>query len=320
MITFDKVSLQKFRDQQVGEIFVHFVQKGCEGNKVEVLTEVPSAETNLVWFETPDGLRIATLTTESEKLSGSRLTQVGTKWIFTSDKVAGRCGCGSSFRFAGDPAKTPKEFVNISLLEAGTSHILGDGNYFVYGEGTTEITSEGNVVVYSLEMTDSSNISIRLANESASAELRSIVIGKNAVDRDFSSLGEVFGTSNRYHHDALVLVSEGGRVNARISAMVHPNSAAYDVNVHESVLLLGATGSARGIPELKVASEDGLASHSATMERVSGDMLAYLESRGISNRAAQKIYLSARIANTYAGLAETTIAFLQNQIFKTLGL
>lgn len=319
MITFDKISLQKFRDQQVGEVFVRFVQKGCEGNKVEVLTEIPSSDAGLVWFDVP-GLRIATLANESEKLTGSRLTQVGAKWIFTSDKVAGRCGCGSSFRFAGDPAKTPKEFVNISLLEAGTSHVLADGNYFVYGEGATDIVSEGRIVVYSLEMTDNSSVAIRLASESASAELRSVVIGKKSVDREFSSLGEVSGVANRYHHDALVLVPEGARVNARISAMVHPGSAAYDVKVHESVLLLGATGSARGIPELQVASEDGLASHSATMERVSGDMLAYLESRGISHQAAQKIYLSARITSVYHGLAETTLIFLQNQIFKTLGL
>lgn len=73
----------------------------------------------------------------------------------------------------------------------------------------------------------------------------------------------------------------------------------YDVKVHESALMLGGTGKVRGIPELKVASEDGKASHSATMEQLSGDILVYLASRGISLNQAQKMYLSSRIASTY---------------------
>lgn len=84
--------------------------------------------------------------------------------------------------------------------------------------------------------------------------------------------------------------------------------------------MLGTTGKVRGIPELKVASEDGKASHSATMERLSGDILVYLASRGISLNQAQKMYLSSRISSTYAGLHETTLKFLEKQIFKTLGI
>jgi Fe-S cluster assembly scaffold protein SufB len=114
-------------------------------------------------------------------------------------------------------------------------------------------------------------------------------------------------------------VPDGARANAKISADVRSGTADYDVKIHESALLLGETGGVRGIPELRVASEDGLASHSATVERVSGEMLSYLASRGISRTLAQKTYLSARISQTYAGLAEPALEYLQKQIFKNLG-
>lgn len=157
MITLDKNSLQKFSDQQVREVFVHLIKKGCEGTKVEVLTEIPTNEM-LEKFTMDDGFTISCLRSEVEKLDGSRITAAGEKWIFTSDKVTGRCGCGSSFRFAGDPAKTPKEFVDISILESGTSHVLHAGNYFLYGEGFTEITVTGDVIIYSLELSNASKI------------------------------------------------------------------------------------------------------------------------------------------------------------------
>lgn len=102
--------------------------------------------------------------------------------------------------------------------------------------------------------------------------------------------------------------------------MIEPGTVAYDVKIHESALFLGETGNVHGVPELKVASEDGLASHSATMERVSGEMLSYLASRGVPHELAQKLYLSARISQAYSGLAEVTLKYIQEQIFKNLGL
>lgn len=89
-------------------------------------------------------------------------------------------------------------------------------------------------------------------------------------------------------------------VHAKISAMIHSKARAYRVKIHESAVFLGTTGSVRGIPELKVASDDGLASHSATTERLSGDILSYLSSRGISLALARRLYLTARISKVYA--------------------
>ncbi len=97
----------------------------------------------------------------------------------------------------------------------------------------------------------------------------------------------------------MILVPEHASVHAKISAMIHPKTAAYAVKIHESAVFLGETGSVRGIPELKVASDDGQASHSATTERLSGEILSYLSSRGISLTLAQRLYLAARISKVY---------------------
>lgn len=186
MITLDKISIAKFRELGVREVFVHLIQKGCEGTKVEVLTELPT-DMPLIRFESPE-LTVVCLESEVEKLENARLTQVGNKWIFTSKQVTGRCGCGSSFRFAGDPAKTPKEFVNISLLEAGTSHTLNQGDYFVYGKGITDITVTGDVRIYSLELSESSEITLRMSGTNSRAELRSVVVGGSSTTQSYASL------------------------------------------------------------------------------------------------------------------------------------
>jgi hypothetical protein len=95
-ITFDPKTLADFQARNVQEVFVHFISKGCEGTKVEVLEEFSKeglgsdAGTSLTVYFSP---------IERERLEGSRVTKAGAKWIFTSSQVTGRCGCGSSFSF-----------------------------------------------------------------------------------------------------------------------------------------------------------------------------------------------------------------------------
>jgi hypothetical protein len=192
MITLDKNAIDRFREQGTREIFVRLIKKGCEGTKIEVLTHIPT-DISVTRFETPD-LSIACATSEAEKLTGSRLTQVGEKWIFTSAQVKGRCGCGTSFSFAGDPKKTPKEFVNISMLEAGTSHEIDSGNYFVYGNGVTQIIAKGQVRIYTLEVNSSSEVKVQIADPSSSVQLNSVVVCEPGATQSYTSFGEVTGT------------------------------------------------------------------------------------------------------------------------------
>lgn len=93
----DKNSIQSFLEQGVHEISISFIQSGCAGTKVSVETEfdrtglvsAPITE-NLVAFYKPE---------EREVLETGRITFAKGKWLFASDKVQDRCGCGSSFSF-----------------------------------------------------------------------------------------------------------------------------------------------------------------------------------------------------------------------------
>lgn len=95
-IIFDPKTLKDFAARSVREVFVTFVARGCEGTKVEVQEVFDSAglESEIV-----GEIQVYFRPEERSKLEGARLTHTGAKWIFTSAKITGRCGCGSSFSF-----------------------------------------------------------------------------------------------------------------------------------------------------------------------------------------------------------------------------
>lgn len=93
----DKISIQNFLDQGVNEIFISFVQKGCAGTKVAIVSEFD--KTDLVSSEINPGLRAFFRADEQKFLSEGRITGAKGKWIFASEAVTDRCGCASSFSF-----------------------------------------------------------------------------------------------------------------------------------------------------------------------------------------------------------------------------
>ena len=93
----DKNSIRSFLEQGVHEIAISFIQSGCAGTKVSVQTEFERTELvraplteSLVAFYKPE---------EQDVLEWGRITFAKGKWLFSSDKVQDRCGCGSSFSF-----------------------------------------------------------------------------------------------------------------------------------------------------------------------------------------------------------------------------
>ena len=93
----DKNSIQSFLEQDIHEIFISFIQSGCAGTKVSVQTEfdrtslisAPIADNHIAFYK-PEELNI---------LEWGRITFAKGKWLFSSEKVQDRCGCGSSFSF-----------------------------------------------------------------------------------------------------------------------------------------------------------------------------------------------------------------------------
>ena len=93
----DKNSIQSFLDQDIHEITISFVQSGCAGTKVSVQTEFE--KTGLISAPITDSLVAFYKPEEREVLEAGRITFAKGKWLFSSDRVQDRCGCGSSFSF-----------------------------------------------------------------------------------------------------------------------------------------------------------------------------------------------------------------------------
>ncbi|MFA6091227.1 MAG: hypothetical protein WC774_05655 [Candidatus Gracilibacteria bacterium] len=93
----DKNSIQTFLDEGIYTIFISFIQSGCAGTKVSVVTEFD--QTNLVSAPINENLIAFYRADEKDILEQGNITFAKGKWIFTSEKIQDRCGCGSSFSF-----------------------------------------------------------------------------------------------------------------------------------------------------------------------------------------------------------------------------
>jgi Fe-S cluster assembly iron-binding protein IscA len=93
----DKNSIQSFLDTGVSSIFISFIESGCAGTKVSVETEFE--RTGLVSSPIAPGLTAFYRRAEQEVLEQGHITFAKGKWLFSSEKVQDRCGCGESFSF-----------------------------------------------------------------------------------------------------------------------------------------------------------------------------------------------------------------------------
>lgn len=110
----DSPTLALWKTTGVDKISISFVAGGCSGTKIAVDT-VPSPSwpkssvtvgDTVVHFEESDRI----------KLENARLTRVEkngkTVWLYVSEGVKGRCGCGSSFSFDSDSTPVSKHVPN----------------------------------------------------------------------------------------------------------------------------------------------------------------------------------------------------------------
>lgn len=93
----DKNSIQSFLDTDIKEIYISFIQSGCSGTKVSVQTEFD--RTGLISSPINEKLTAFYRKEEQEILEQGHITFAKGKWLFSSEKIQDRCGCGSSFSF-----------------------------------------------------------------------------------------------------------------------------------------------------------------------------------------------------------------------------
>ena len=107
MLQLDKKTVSEFESSWVEKLKVFFVEAGCSGTKIKMETEFEVGE-ELVEIEWEYSFKIYIPKTDKKYLENAKITRVikadhtgvaKTRYIFASDEVEDRCGCGTSFAF-----------------------------------------------------------------------------------------------------------------------------------------------------------------------------------------------------------------------------
>ncbi|GAB0175032.1 MAG: hypothetical protein HHAS10_09110 [Candidatus Altimarinota bacterium] len=115
MIYFDKLSLETWKKEGVNSLSVFFYKSGCAGTKIQVERGKNSLCNKEI---VQDDITLYIKDDESALLENARITQAGSKWIFTSQNINTRCGCGSSFSLKSDsPLKDKVERLRIAMKQ-----------------------------------------------------------------------------------------------------------------------------------------------------------------------------------------------------------
>ncbi len=107
MLQLDKKTITEFEEAGVKKLKVFFYEAGCSGTKInmetefEITSEIQELKTEYwFWLYVPK--------TDFKYLENANITRVvkadhtgeeKTRYIFSSDEIEDRCGCGTSFAF-----------------------------------------------------------------------------------------------------------------------------------------------------------------------------------------------------------------------------
>lgn len=125
MLKIDKKYLQELEKKQVEKIFLYFYDAGCSGKKLQVLEDdfekkdltlaLSSKEREQYGFDIfikPEEQQYFESATIRKTVTADHTGKQKVRFIYVSDEVKDRCGCGSSFGFE---KKVPK--INLEKLK-----------------------------------------------------------------------------------------------------------------------------------------------------------------------------------------------------------
>jgi len=107
MLILDKKMVANFEEQWLEKIKVFFYEAGCSGTKIEVSTDFDVDE-SLEKMKSEYGFELYIEEKDKEKLESARVTRVvvadhtgeeKVRYVFSSEQILDRCGCGTSFGF-----------------------------------------------------------------------------------------------------------------------------------------------------------------------------------------------------------------------------
>jgi Fe-S cluster assembly iron-binding protein IscA len=107
MLQLDKKSVSEFESSWVEKLKVFFYEAWCSGTKIDMSTDFELAE-EIDKLESDYGFELYVPKTDRQYLENAKITRVvvadhtgeeKVRYIFASDDVEDRCGCGTSFAF-----------------------------------------------------------------------------------------------------------------------------------------------------------------------------------------------------------------------------
>lgn len=146
----------------------------------------------------------------------------------------------------------------------------------------------------------SSDFEVRLEGESSQADVRAVAISQDFLPASYVSRTVSLASKTRASSEIAAFALSNGDLSITTSAEIGPGVFAAYAEAVQSNILFGETAKVRGIPELKIASDDVKARHSCSVERFSDDKLFYLRSRGLSAPKATASLVSAKTSHTFS--------------------
>lgn len=120
MLQLDPKTISQLETTGAEKLKVFFYTAGCSGNKVDMTTDF-EVDDSLTQIESCWNFDLYVTKADKDKLENARITKVvkadhtgkeKVRYIYSSDEVLDRCGCGTSFGFE---KKVPK--IDLSKLK-----------------------------------------------------------------------------------------------------------------------------------------------------------------------------------------------------------
>lgn len=107
MLKLDKKTVTEFESEGIQKLKVFFYEAGCSGTKINMETEFEVTD-DIEQLQADYAFELYVPKSDKEHLENARITRVvvadhtgeaKARYIFSSDEVEDRCGCGTSFAF-----------------------------------------------------------------------------------------------------------------------------------------------------------------------------------------------------------------------------
>lgn len=107
MLTLDKKTIAEFEESWIKKLKVFFYEAWCSGTKIDMSSDF-EINNEIDKLESEYSFKVYVPKSDREYLENAKITRVvvadhtgesKTRYIFASDEVEDRCGCGTSFAF-----------------------------------------------------------------------------------------------------------------------------------------------------------------------------------------------------------------------------